>query len=191
MTNELKRYYLQQMGIEPWVARHKAPSENNLIRTQTVFSRGNPQAKLMIIAEELGVDEDKQGLLFAAKAGSLLNQMIQSIGLSQKDIYITTVLKCSPPDNQDPTAEDIAQCMPCVMEQIALVAPTLLLVLGQFAGQIVVKKKSPLNQLRKTMHHYNSIPCLVSYHPDYLLRSPKDKKNAYRDLLQIKHYLLD
>lgn len=209
MTNDLKQYYLQQMGIEPWIIRRTGSShENNLsqlakrvsqctacslhqCRTRTVFARGNPQAKLMIIGEAPGFYEDQQGLPFVGKAGVLLNQMIHSIGLNEQEVYIANVLKCRPPDNRDPTVEEIALCTPYLSEQVALVAPTLLLALGRFAGQFLVKKNLPLNQLRQTRHYYNSIPCFVSYHPAYLLRSPKDKKHAYRDLLQIKQCLLD
>ncbi|MFC3909655.1 uracil-DNA glycosylase [Legionella dresdenensis] len=215
MSNELKRYYLQQMGIEVWQHRTSAPvpaSRPEPVspagfaelsarvaectrcplhkgRTQTVFARGNEQAKLMIIGEAPGFYEDKQGLPFVGKAGGLLNRMLQSIGLSENDVYIANVLKCRPPDNRDPRPEEVIQCTGYLSEQIRLVKPTLLLALGRFAGQFLYKEVMPLNKLRAQMHSYENTPFLVTYHPAYLLRNPADKKKAYVDLQQVKKIL--
>lgn len=205
LSEDLTQYYLQTMGIERWLRRQtKHSSENHLAtlaqevavcnrcplyktRTQTVFSRGNPKAKLMIIGEAPGFYEDQQGLPFVGKAGGLLNQMLQSIGMSESDVYIANVLKCRPPNNRDPALEEIEQCSPYLAQQIDFIAPDLILALGRFAGQFLLKKQLPLNKLRKTIHRYNDIPFMVSYHPAYLLRNPIDKKKAYDDLTTVKN----
>ncbi|KTC78318.1 uracil-DNA glycosylase [Legionella brunensis] len=202
-------YYLQTMGIDVWVKREANVScEKQLAkltqevascsgcllhktRTQTVFSRGNPLAKLMIIGEAPGFYEDKQGLPFVGKAGMLLNQMLQSIGFTEQDVYIANVLKCRPPDNRDPKPEEISQCSSYLARQIELINPHLILALGRFAGQFLVNKPLPLNQLRQRIHTYKNTPFIVSYHPAYLLRNPLDKKKAYDDLLAVRNFLVD
>ncbi|WP_028389489.1 uracil-DNA glycosylase [Legionella fairfieldensis] len=207
MTDDVKRYYLQTMGINSWLVRQNNSSDKNSLlqlanevaactrcslhktRSQTVFARGNAQAKLMIIGEAPGFYEDKQGLPFVGKAGGLLNQMLSSVGMGEEDVYIANVLKCRPPDNRDPAPEEIVHCSAYLTRQIELVKPRLLLALGRFAGQFLLNKALPLNQLRKTIHCYKNIPFMVSYHPAYLLRNPKDKKKSYADLLAVKHFL--
>lgn len=207
MSEELTRYYLQTMEIESWILRQKTPAcANHLValegevaacnrcplhktRTQTVFSRGNSKAKLMIIGEAPGFYEDQQGLPFVGKAGSLLNQMLQSIEMSEEDVYIANVLKCRPPNNRDPAIDEIEQCSSYLAQQIDYVAPSLILALGRFAGQFLLKKTLPLNQLRKTVHRYKNTPFLISYHPAYLLRNPVDKKKAFIDLIAVKKML--
>lgn len=211
MSNSLNNYYLQTMGIDTWIVR-EANQNNELpinsltkleqevasctrcplhkTRSQTVFSRGNNQAKLMIIGEAPGFFEDKQGLPFVGKAGALLNQMMKSIGFGEEDIYIANVLKCRPPNNRDPQVEEISQCSSFLEQQIELIAPDLILALGRFAGQFLLKKQIALNQLRNSIYQFGQTPFMVSYHPAYLLRNPIDKKKAYADLLEVKKFLL-
>ncbi|MBA3536400.1 MAG: uracil-DNA glycosylase [Tatlockia sp.] len=209
MSKPLTHYYLQTMGIDHWIVRKVNPPSNNSLakleqevascircplhktRSQTVFSRGNSQAKLMIIGEAPGFYEDKQGLPFVGKAGNLLNQMLKSIGLEEADVYIANVIKCRPPNNRDPATEEISQCSGYLAQQIDLIAPELILALGRFAGQFLLNKPLPLNKLRKNIHQYRNIPFIVSYHPAYLLRKPIDKKIAYTDLLDVKKFLMD
>ncbi|MCW8397963.1 uracil-DNA glycosylase [Legionella sp. PATHC038] len=208
MSDPLNRYYLQVMGIDLWERRSSHPScEQGLsalakevaactrcslhkTRTQTVFFRGSSNAKLMIIGEAPGFYEDQQGLPFVGKAGSLLNQMLQSIEMQEHDVYIANVLKCRPPNNRDPQMEEITQCSSYLARQIELIQPHLILALGRFAGQFLLNQPLPLKQLRNSLHHYNNIPFIVSYHPAYLLRNPADKKKAYLDLLTVKHMLV-
>lgn len=202
----MRQYYLQQMGIKPWVLRKTKVDKQNLTdlarkvstcvrcplhetRNQTVFARGNPNARLMIIGEAPGFYEDQQGLPFVGKAGGLLNKMLHSVELSDEDVYIANVLKCRPPNNRDPAPDEISQCCDHLSQQIALVAPKLILAVGRFAGQFLLKATFPLNKMRRKVHDYNGIPVLVSYHPAYLLRNPVDKKNAYSDLLFVKQLL--
>lgn len=209
MSDALNHYYLQAMGIDLWVLRQPPPPscEHDLsqlakevaactlcplhkTRTQTVFFRGSSKAKLMIIGEAPGFYEDQQGFPFVGKAGSLLNQMLKGIEMIEEDVYIANVLKCRPPNNRDPQVEEIAQCSSYLARQIELVQPHLILALGRFAGQFLLNKPLPLKQLRHTVHYYNNIPFIVSYHPAYLLRNPADKKKAYLDLLAVKKLLV-
>jgi uracil-DNA glycosylase len=207
MSENLQHYYLQQMGIEPWVLREKSADQTSLAklsaevstctrcplsqtRTQTVFARGNPNAKLMIIGEAPGFYEDKQGLPFVGKAGGLLNRMLKSIGFSEDDVYIANVIKCRPPNNRDPMPEEIGQCCDYLAQQIKIVAPKLILAVGRFAGQFLLKGTYPLSKMRGKVHEYQGTAVLVSYHPAYLLRNPKDKKNAYKDLMSVKQFLV-
>ncbi|MDI9819890.1 MULTISPECIES: uracil-DNA glycosylase [unclassified Legionella] len=207
MSNALSQYYLQAMGIDSWVMRTNNSSREKELsllvqevvactkcslhesRSQTVFSRGNPQAKLMIIGEAPGFYEDKQGLPFVGKAGMLLNQMLHSIGFDEQSVYVANVLKCRPPNNRDPKPEEIIQCSSYLARQIDLVKPILILAMGRFAGQFLINKPLPLNQLRQKLYNYNNTPFMVSYHPAYLLRNPADKKKSYADLLLVKKFL--
>lgn len=207
MPDVLTNYYLQTMGIDVWEERQTNPScEKQLsalaaevavcercalhkTRRQTVFARGNPQAKLMIIGEAPGFYEDQQGQPFVGKAGQLLNKMLRSIGIREEEVYIANVLKCRPPNNRDPALEEIAQCSAYLLRQIKWVEPQLILALGRFAGQFLLDKPLPLKQLRLDLHHYEDTPFMVSYHPAYLLRHPLDKKKAYLDLQKVKNIL--
>lgn len=205
---DLNQYYLQTMGIDRWLVRDNGSCKKKLeelakkvasctdcllhkTRSNTVFARGNFQAKLMIMGEAPGFYEDKQGLPFVGKAGQLLNSMLQSIGMSEDDIYIANVIKCRPPDNRNPTVEEVAKCSHYLSEQIELVKPSLLLALGRFAGEFLLKRVAPIHQLRQTIFHYEGIPAMVTYHPAYLLRNPKDKSKAYADLLFTKQNLIE
>ncbi|KTC69284.1 hypothetical protein Lbir_2023 [Legionella birminghamensis] len=210
MNKELQHYYLQQMGIELWQERTagsgQQPDFDDLdrlcqevascqkcglckTRTQTVFARGNPKAKLMVIGEAPGYHEDQQGKPFVGRAGGLLDQMLKSIGFAEEDVYIANVLKCRPPDNRDPSGEEIVKCSQYLSRQIALVKPAALLAVGRFAGQFLLKNNASMAQMRSNTHYYENTPCIVSYHPAYLLRKPLDKKKAYSDLLQLKTLL--
>lgn len=205
MLSDMQQYYLHQMNIEVWTLRDKKGAstislltqlENQVAhcqrcplhqtRTQTVFARGNTQAKLMIIGEAPGFYEDKQGLPFVGKAGFLLNNMLQSVGIDPDEVYIANVLKCRPPQNRDPQPEEITQCRDFLSEQIKLVQPKLILAVGRFAGQLLSQSTAPMYKLRQRTHEYQAIPVIVSFHPAYLLRNPKDKKLAYADLLLVR-----
>lgn len=158
-------------------------------RRNTVFSRGNPQAKLMLIGEAPGFHEDQQGQPFVGRAGILLQQMMASVGMDDQNFYIANVLKCRPPNNRDPRVEEINQCRGYLSQQIDLVQPGLILALGRFAGQFLYGQSMALKDLRGTVHDYLGIPFMVSYHPAYLLRNPRDKKKSYTDLVTAKHWL--
>lgn len=160
-------------------------------RTQTVFGVGNREAKLMIIGEAPGFHEDQQGEPFVGRAGQLLTAMIKTIGFERSDVYIANILKCRPPNNRDPSADEVAQCTPFLDQQIALIKPDLLLAVGRIASHYLLQTKSSLESLRNKIHHYgeNKTSLIVTYHPAYLLRNPVDKKKAYADLLFTKKML--
>lgn len=193
------------MGITPWVLR-RDPTQQNLsqlartvasctrcplhqTRTQTVFARGNPHASLMIVGEAPGFHEDQQGQPFVGKAGLLLAKMLQCIGFTTDDVYIANVLKCRPPNNRDPQRSEIDQCVPYLAQQIELIQPRLILAVGRFAAQYLLNSTSSLSQLRSKKHQYQGTDVIVSYHPAYLLRNPKDKKKAYQDLIWLKEQI--
>jgi len=206
MSSDLRQYYLQQMGIETWVLRGSPVSQNalkkletavssctrcplHLTRTQTVFARGNPHAELMIVGEVPGFDEDIQGSPFVGKAGTLLHQMLSSIGLSENDVYMTNALKCRPPSSSDPLLEEMTQCTSFLTQQLALVEPKLILAVGQFPGQFLLNSTDFLANIRSKVHYYAGIPVVITFHPDHLLGNPQDKKKAYEDLILVKQLL--
>ena len=160
-------------------------------RTQTVFGVGNLQADWMIIGEAPGADEDRQGEPFVGKAGQLLNGMLAAIGLPRQQVFIANLLKCRPPNNRDPLPDEVAQCEIFLQRQIALIQPKLLLVVGRIAAQNLLKTDTPVSKLRGQLYYYGEqkIPLIATYHPAYLLRSPKEKAKAWQDLVFAKHFI--
>ena len=167
-------------------ARVKACTACDLYKTRTkaVFGSGNRQAKLMIIGEAPGASEDQQGIPFVGRAGQLLTAMLKAIGIERDQIYITNILKSRPPDNRNPEPQEIAACTPFLLRQLELVSPQLILSLGRTSAHFLLKTNASLKELRGQLfqYEYQQIPLLVSYHPAYLLRSPRDKRKAYDDL---------
>jgi len=153
-------------------------------RTQTVFGVGNPQASLVVVGEAPGAEEDRQGEPFVGRAGKLLNNMLRAIGLSREQVFILNILKCRPPNNRDPSTEEVAACSPYLIRQLELISPRLLLAVGRIAAQTLLDTQQPLGRLRGRPHTYAAagIPVIVTYHPAYLLRSPADKRKAWEDL---------
>ncbi len=158
-------------------------------RTQTVFGTGNQQAKLMIIGEAPGFHEDQQGAPFVGRAGQLLTAMIKAMGYQRENVFIANILKCRPPENRDPTAEEVATCTPFLNQQIQLLQPALLLAVGRIAAHYLLNTKKSLESLRGQIHQVGTTPLIVTYHPAYLLRSPMDKKKAYIDLQFVRKTL--
>ncbi len=151
--------------------------------TQTVFGAGNERADWLFIGEGPGADEDAQGEPFVGQAGKLLDNMLMAIKLSRgKQAYIANIVKCRPPENRNPKAEEIAQCLPYLQRQIELIQPKLIVALGKVAANNLLGVDVPLGTLRGTLHDYNGIPLIVTYHPAYLLRSPSEKAKAWEDL---------
>ena len=160
-------------------------------RTQTVFGTGARHARLVLIGEAPGANEDRQGEPFVGRAGQLLNRMLQSIGFAREEVYIGNVLKCRPPYNRDPEAEEVAACSSYLDRQLALLQPDLIVALGRVAARYLLGLTVPLWQMRGRRYTYSELelPLLITYHPAYLLRNPRDKGKAYQDLLAIKHFL--
>lgn len=153
-------------------------------RTQTVFGVGNQSAEWLIVGEAPGADEDRQGEPFVGRAGELLNSMLRAIGLAREQVYIANVLKCRPPGNRDPAANEAAECLPYLEQQIALLKPKIMLAVGRIASQNLLRTDVTLGRLRRQVHSFGAsrVPLVVTYHPAYLLRTPGDKRKAWEDL---------
>jgi DNA polymerase len=151
-------------------------------RRQTVFGVGNRTAAWLVIGEAPGEQEDLKGEPFVGRAGQLLNEMLRAIGLSRADVYIANVLKCRPPKNRDPTADEAAACEAFLKRQVALISPQIILAAGRIAAQHLLRTTTPIGKLRGTVYRYQDIPLVVTYHPAYLLRSPGEKRRAWDDL---------
>jgi len=153
-------------------------------RTQTVFGVGDPGAQWMLIGEAPGAEEDRLGDPFVGQAGRLLDNMLAAIGLDRrKNVYIANVLKCRPPGNRNPEPEEVAKCSPHLLRQIELVNPKLILAMGRFAAQTLLETDASIASLRGRLHRYAGRPCIVTYHPAYLLRNLPDKAKAWADLV--------
>jgi len=151
-------------------------------RTQTVFGVGNRRAQWMFVGEAPGADEDRQGEPFVGAAGKLLNAMLAALGLKREEVFIANVLKCRPPNNRDPQADEVEQCEPYLIRQIELIQPKLIVALGRHAAHSLLKTDLALARLRGQSLSYQNIPLVVTYHPAYLLRTPSDKRKAWEDL---------
>lgn len=157
-------------------------------RTRTVCGVGHRQARLMLVGEAPGRDEDLQGEPFVGRAGQLLDQMLRAIGLGRDAVFITNILKCRPPGNRDPMPEEIARCRGYLMRQIALVQPALLLAVGRICAQTLLDTQQPIGRLRGVWHTMpeTGLPVLVTYHPAYLLRQPSEKRKSWEDLKRVR-----
>ena len=156
-------------------------------RTQTVFGVGSQQASVMIVGEAPGEQEDRQGEPFVGPAGQLLDAMLRAIGHDRqatdgRGVYIANVLKCRPPANRNPAPDEVLRCEPYLARQVALVKPRVIIAMGRFAVQSLLKTTDPIGRLRGRVHHYEGVPVVVTYHPAYLLRTPADKAKAWADL---------
>jgi len=153
-------------------------------RTQTVFGVGDVYAKIMVIGEAPGEDEDQQGEPFVGRAGQLLNEMLFAIGLRREQVFIANILKCRPPNNRDPLPEEAAQCKPFLLRQVEWVQPRVILAVGRIASQNLLQSDEPIDQIRGKQHAFGArkTPLVVTYHPAYLLRSPLEKRKAWDDL---------
>ncbi len=151
-------------------------------RNKLVFGDGNPAARLMFVGEGPGADEDAQGIPFVGKAGQLLNNMIAAMGLKRVEVYIANVVKCRPPGNRTPEPEEGNTCSPFLFRQIDVVRPQVLVALGATAATYLLGARQPLAGLRGRVHAFRGMQLIVTYHPAYLLRDPRQKKEAWADL---------
>ena len=157
-------------------------------RKQTVFGVGNPQAHWMIVGEAPGEQEDRQGEPFVGKSGQLLDNMLRAIHLTrqpappEQQVYIANTVKCRPPGNRNPQPDELAQCEPFLIRQVELVRPKIILAMGRFAVQSLLRSDEPIGRLRGRVHDYQGVPLIVTYHPAYLLRSLEEKARAWDDL---------
>jgi uracil-DNA glycosylase family 4 len=154
-------------------------------RTKIVFGDGHPQAKLLFIGEGPGRDEDLQGLPFVGRAGKLLTQMIEAMGLKRSDVYICNVVKCRPPENRAPEKDEVAACSPFLFRQIDLVAPQVIVCLGSIAAQTILETTRGISQFRGQWLEFRGRKLMATYHPAYLLRNPAAKSEVWKDLQKV------
>jgi len=160
-------------------------------RTQTVFGVGDRRADWLLIGEAPGAEEDRQGEPFVGRAGKLLNSMLEAMGMQRQHVYIANILKCRPPDNRDPRPAEVVACEGYLNRQIAMIQPKIILALGRIAAQNLLKIEVPIGRMRGQRYSYGvaQTPVIVTYHPAYLLRSPREKRKSWQDLqLAMKIY---
>lgn len=151
-------------------------------RKQIVFGAGNLNADIVVVGEAPGADEDDQGKPFVGRAGKLLTDILKAINFTRDEVYICNILKCRPPDNRNPEPEEINNCEPYLFRQLEIIKPKLILAVGAFAAQTLLKSKEPLGKLRGKFHLYNGIKMMVTYHPAALLRNPNWKRPTWEDV---------
>jgi DNA polymerase len=155
-------------------------------RTQAVFGVGSPDADLVFIGEAPGRDEDLQGEPFVGRAGRLLTEILEAIGFSRDEVYICNILKCRPPQNRDPEREEVESCEPYLKRQLQILAPKLICCLGRVAAQTLLGTRATLTAMRESVHFYEGIPVLVTYHPAALLRNPHWKRPTWDDVRKLR-----
>jgi DNA polymerase len=151
-------------------------------RTQVVVGVGNPRAELMFIGEAPGADEDEQGEPFVGRAGQLLTKIIEAMGFRREEVYIANVLKCRPPQNRTPWPEEIANCLPFLLEQIAAVHPKVIVALGATAVRALLDVQLGITKMRGNWYSFRDIPIMPTFHPAYLLRNPPAKREVWTDM---------
>jgi uracil-DNA glycosylase family 4 len=151
-------------------------------RKQIVFGAGNPRARLVFVGEGPGAEEDAQGLPFVGAAGQLLTKMIAAMGLKRDDVYICNVVKCRPPGNRNPEPDEIAACEPFLRAQLHSIGPEVVVALGKFAAQTLLRDGTPITRLRGQWRTYQGMKLMPTFHPAYLLRNPAEKKPCWEDL---------
>lgn len=154
-------------------------------RKQIVFGVGNPRAELMFIGEAPGADEDEQGEPFVGRAGQLLNNMIKAMGLSREDVYIANIIKCRPPNNRTPERDECETCSPFLMRQIEVIGPKAIVALGAVAAKTLLAINAPMSELRGRWYDFRGTKLAVTYHPAFLLRDPRQKKETWKDLQMV------
>src|ERR1700746_2749319 len=154
-------------------------------RKQIVFGVGNPNADLIFIGEAPGADEDQQGEPFVGRAGQLLNNMIKAMGLRREDVYIANIIKCRPPNNRTPERDECETCSPFLMRQIEVIGPKAIVALGAVAAKTLLAINAPMSELRGRWYDFRGTKLAVTYHPAFLLRDPRQKKETWKDLQMV------
>lgn len=158
-------------------------------RKNVVFGEGNPQAGLFVIGEAPGADEDAQGRPFVGRSGQLLDKILLAIGFERKDVYIGNIIKCRPPENRNPLADEIECCKPWLMQQLEIVKPKVLLLLGKVAANTILENTQSMGSMRSKLIRWNGFDCFVTYHPAALLRNPNWKRLCWEDVQMLRaHY---
>jgi DNA polymerase len=154
-------------------------------RTQLVYGVGNPNARLLLVGEAPGREEDLRGEPFVGEAGRLLDRILLAMGMQRDDVYICNVLKCRPPNNRDPLPEEVATCEAFLIRQIEAIRPQVIVGLGRFAVHSLLRTRVPISQLRGEWQNYQGIPLMPTYHPAYLLRNPEGKREVWEDMKSV------
>ena len=160
-------------------------------RSHIVFGEGDPLARVVVVGEGPGHEEDRQGRPFVGAAGRLLDRIIAAMGWQRDQIYICNVIKCRPPGNRDPQADEIDACGPFLKLQLRAIRPQAILTLGTFASQFLLASQQPISQLRHRVHQFAGVPVVATYHPAYLLRNPLQKRQAWKDVQLLLSLLRD
>jgi DNA polymerase len=158
-------------------------------RQTLVFGVGNPQARLVLVGEAPGAQEDRVGEPFVGEAGQLLDRILFAMKLRREDVYVCNVIKCRPPGNRDPQYDEIAACETFLQRQLKAIAPEIILCLGRVATQALLKTDDPISKLRGRWQNYEGIPLMPTFHPAYLLRNPASKHMVWEDVKQVMHRL--
>ena len=154
-------------------------------RTHVVFGVGNPGARLMFIGEAPGGDEDLQGIPFVGRAGQLLTKIIEAMGMARDEVYIANVIKCRPPGNRNPDPDEVATCEPFLFRQVDAIRPHVIVALGTFAAQALLRTKDPISRLRGQVFTYRGAKLVPTFHPAFLLRSPEKKRETWDDMKKV------
>ena len=162
---------------------------HTLGRTQVVFGVGNPAADLMFVGEAPGADEDEQGIPFIGRAGQLLTKIIEAIELKRDDVYIANIIKCRPPQNRNPEPDEVASCEPFLFRQIDAIKPKVIVALGKYAAQTLLRTETPISRLRGQQFDYRGATLIPTFHPAYLLRNPSSKREVWEDMKLVKRLL--
>lgn len=158
-------------------------------RKNLVFGEGNPNAELVFVGEAPGREEDIEGRPFVGEAGRLLTRIIKAMGLERKDVYICNVVKCRPPRNRDPEADEIKACFPFLEAQLRIISPKVICTLGRIAAQTLLGKDFKITKQRGNWYSYKDIPVMPTFHPAYLLRNPSEKRVVWEDMKKIMEKL--
>ena len=161
----------------------------SLGRSQIVFGVGSPRARLMFVGEAPGEDEDRKGEPFVGRAGQLLTKIIEAIGMTRDQVYIANVIKCRPPGNRNPEPDEVASCEPFLFRQIDVIQPKVIVPLGKFAAQSLLKTMDPITRLRGRQFEYRGAVLIPTFHPAYLLRNPSAKREVWEDMKRVRAIL--
>ena len=164
---------------------------HTLGRRQIVYGVGNPNADLMFVGEAPGADEDVQGVPFVGRAGQLLTKIIEAIGLTREEVYIANVIKCRPPQNRNPEPDEVESCEPFLFRQIDTIKPKVIVALGKFAAQCLLRTTDPITRLRGREFKYRDAILIPTYHPAYLLRTPSAKRDVWDDMKKVRAILAE
>ena len=158
-------------------------------RSQIVFGVGNAKARLMFVGEAPGEEEDKKGEPFVGRAGQLLTKIVEAIGLTRDQVYIANVIKCRPPNNRNPENDEVEACEPFLFRQIEVIKPRVIVPLGKFAAQSLLKTMDPITRLRGRQFDYRGATLIPTFHPAYLLRNPSAKREVWEDMKKVRDIL--